>query len=693
MKKHSIVKVSGLAFIWGLLSPALAPAQEIVDITQNKDSLPLGRQLLLLEDADGSLKLEDVLALDSSKFQKSASETPNFGFSASVFWARGWIRNPEPHRKTVILEVGYGLLDSIVMYVEKNGTWKKRSGGDRQPFAARDILYRHTAYRLLMEPDQTYPLIFRFQTTSSVQFPVTVWHEKDFANSRLTEQFVYGLLYGLLAAMILYHLFLFFSTREASYVHFAAYLACISTGICSFYGHATQYMWFWSPWMANHIVPMSMTAAVTTAMLFTSSFLRGKEILPRFDKYLKSLAILGVILFLIAFSDNVQKVTRIGTVLSLVGAISSTVGGILAGRAGFRAARFFVLAWISFCVGVIAYGLKSLGLIESNFFTDVGLGIGTGLEALLFALALGDRISMLRNQRDTARSEQLEQAENQLQRLDEMKELATRLAEVSEAMSAHMSQVAFSTNEVFRAVSEAGDSIEIIGERAHDVERTANHIASSSAEVSTEWGRGQSAIEQTATIIVDIERESIKISKMVSNLLEKIEEVNGVIIAVRSVAEQSKVLSVNASIEAAEAGEFGRGFGVIAQEINSLAQESESATRYVSEVLSTIRSSLSEIVDAVKLGTERSSVGAEEVKKVRGFVRNLSQGMQITAEQAQKIAQSVSEQSKGFLGVVGATTMINRMAENNIDVVKKMEKTVKLVDKAVDNLSSLADQT
>jgi len=107
---------------------------------------------------------------------------------------------------------------------------------------------------------------------------------------------------------------------------------------------------------------------------------------------------------------------------------------------------------------------------------------------------------------------------------------------------------------------------------------------------------------------------------------------------------------------------------------------------------STIKTALGDIVKAVKLGTDRTALGAEEVKKVQEFVRNLSSGMDDTLKQAERIAVSVSEQSTGFSGVLGATNMINRMAEENIETVDKMEQTVRSVDRAVDNLTALVER-
>lgn len=660
-------------------------------MTEKNPHVDLGAKLQVLEDPGHELTLDEVAAMPDGAFEKSDRRVPNHGFTHSAYWARIRVSNPDSYPKRVVVELTYPLIDHFDLYVEISDGWEHRKGGDAQPFGDREIHHRNTAFRVPLAPGEARTAIFRIASSSSMQFPIEVWCEEEFANARMTDQVVYGLLYGLLIGMIIYHLFLFFPTREKGYIYFFIYLVSITWTIASLYGHAVQYLWFWSPWMANHGVPMSIALAITTAAVFARGFVRSRVNLPRFDIVLKVLASVGLALFVASFFDMVQLVTRVATIFCICAALLTVWAGVLAGMAGFRAARFFVLAWVFFCVGVITYSLKSLGVIPTNFFTDLGIGVGTGVEAVLISLALGDRIAVLRRERDQARERQLSEAGWRMGKMKEIREVAGRLAEVSSAMSSHMGQVIRSSGEVVQAVEEAGSSIESIGERASEVETNAAAIASSSAQVSTEWGRGQSAIDRTAAAIVEIERESSSIADMTSRLFEKIAQVDDVIAAVRSVAEQTKVLSVNASIEAAEAGHHGRGFGVIAQEINSLASESDAATRDVSSVLSGIRESLKKIVDAAAQGAERTSRGTEAVRGVQGFVHDLASGMSQNVQQADGIAQSVAQQARGFSGVVGAMNQINRVAQENIDSIDAMERAVGTVDESVENLNELLE--
>lgn len=384
---------------WALpLHTAKARASGTVRLTDKTSQIKLGRSLEILEDKDGKLTLAEVSSANlASRFKPSSVDVPNFGFTSSVYWVRFTLLSEAKTRRDWLLEVGYPLLDHIELYVEqKGGRFEKRVAGDRLPFHKREIKHRNFVFRIPLSPGQRRQIYLRVENRSSMQIPLTLWSQPAFLAKDHEEQAILFAFYGLMAVMAVYNLFIWFSVRGRSYIVYVTYIVLSALFQMSLNGLAFEYLWPNATWWASVSIPCLLGLGMIALIWFTRLFVSTPKVSPRLDKVLllvMGVCCLGSLLSLIGSYRIAIKVAVLG---AAVGVVVITFTAAFATYKGFRPARYLLIAFLLFCIGVFLQAMKAFGLLPSNFLTTYGNQFGSAAEVVLLSFALADRINVLK---------------------------------------------------------------------------------------------------------------------------------------------------------------------------------------------------------------------------------------------------------------------------------------------------------
>lgn len=148
--------------------------------------------------------------------------------------------------------------------------------------------------------------------------------------------------------------------------------------------------------------------------------------------------------------------------------------------------------------------------------------------------------------------------------------------------------------------------------------------------------QGKSQIESSLDLAGEISATVLTTQHIIQSLSEQAKEISNMVNIIRSVAEQTNLLALNAAIEAARAGEAGRGFAVVADEVRSLAQRTSAATNEISSVVTRNLEVSHQVMQAISSIDYLSGQNGEKITRLSGIMMELEQG-------AQKVVQSVSE--------------------------------------------------
>jgi len=395
------------------LSWALARAQpELAPLPGADGVAPSGKYVEVLEDAEGRLTLADVLRPENdARFKRNQTWAPNFGYTRSAYWLRFRLPAAAFSGNGLLLEIRFPSIDRLEFYLPEGDGWREMRAGDTLVWDARQVKHRNHIFRVPPPPSPgSHDYYLRVASDSVLTVPIFLWQTEVFARHDNVVQLALGLFYGLLAALVLYNLMLYFTVRDRAYLYYVTYAAAFGTYLFTFDGLGFQYLWPHSVWWANHALATALALALAFGALFSATFLDMARTAPYANRPMQAIAASGALLALAAATGWVLSYGAILRALSVLGFVAAAMATWVAVRAifaGYRPARFFLLAWGALLVFIALGALRNFALVPTTFVTVHGLHIGMALDVLLLSFALADRINSLKRERASAHAEAL----------------------------------------------------------------------------------------------------------------------------------------------------------------------------------------------------------------------------------------------------------------------------------------------
>jgi methyl-accepting chemotaxis protein len=170
-------------------------------------------------------------------------------------------------------------------------------------------------------------------------------------------------------------------------------------------------------------------------------------------------------------------------------------------------------------------------------------------------------------------------------------------------------------------------------------------------------------------------------------LNEKNSEIANIVESVNELAEQSNLLAVNASIEAAKAGEHGRGFSVVASEVRDLAKQSKGATQQIRALLSEIERESGRAVSSTGEALKRTKEGQADIESVQDVLQQLADALEMTADKARQIFGSNTQQAAGIEQISTAMESVTQGGQDSAAGARQLEEAVHGLDLIAKQLS------
>ncbi len=252
-------------------------------------------------------------------------------------------------------------------------------------------------------------------------------------------------------------------------------------------------------------------------------------------------------------------------------------------------------------------------------------------------------------------------------------------------ISASTSQLAASASESAAAVSETTTTVEEVRQTAQIASQKARSVSDSAQKAAQISQGGRKSTEDVAAGMGRIRHQMDAIAASMTRLSEQSQTIGQIIATVEDLAAQSNLLAVNAAIEAAKAGEHGKGFGVVAQEVKSLAEQSRQATNQVRTILSDIQRATATAVMATEQGGKAVEAGAKQSEVAGESIQALAGSVGEAAQAATQIAASSQQQLVGVDQVATAMESIKQASTQNVASAKQLEV-------AAHNLSELGQR-
>ncbi|PKP05566.1 MAG: chemotaxis protein [Bacteroidetes bacterium HGW-Bacteroidetes-5] len=236
-----------------------------------------------------------------------------------------------------------------------------------------------------------------------------------------------------------------------------------------------------------------------------------------------------------------------------------------------------------------------------------------------------------------------------------------------------ITDISTGASETAAAVSETTATIEEVRQTATLSNQKAKSLIESSHKVSDSAEKGKKSLAEVIKGMEQIDIHMNRISGTVVKLSEQNRRIGEITSTVSDIADQSNLLAVNAAIEAAKAGEHGRGFTVVAQEIRNLADQSKRATLQVKEILNEVNKSVNNAVEATDDAAKRVEAGKSLVMQSGEVIEMLAENIEEAGEVSLQISSSNHQQMAGMDQIVPAMENIKKASEQNVAGMQKAQ--------------------
>lgn len=354
--------------------------------------LEVGTRMGLLLDSSRTLALEQVRA-PGLNWQPIARQSPNFGFTADAYWFRFQLHNHSAKVLPRLVELPIPFLDDVRLYHLVGDTLQTQYQlGDEQAFAQRAVRHRHFIMPLQLAPGSN-AVYLRLASSGTIEAPLRIWDPVQFQAATIDENLLQGAVIGILLVMVVYNLFVFFSTRDINYLYYIGFVTSYLLFHLTLTGYTFAYLWPSAVGWNNIAISVFTASCALFTCLFTNSFLKLRSFSRTASNLVQGMAVCSggmlALGFVLPYSISIRMVAAI----TLPIATTALLLGYWRWWRGARFARFYCLAWTAILIGIAVLNASKFGWIPTNMWTENASQMGIVLQVILLSFTLADRIN------------------------------------------------------------------------------------------------------------------------------------------------------------------------------------------------------------------------------------------------------------------------------------------------------------
>lgn len=402
MSKRSIlvliILLAAIVFASCKSRPSTSHDAEVKAVTS---SYSLSKYLAAYEDKSGSLGFEQIVAGDYFKDAPAGNETLNFGYSKSVFWLKGFLKNGSDEKKSVYLLLKEAPVESVTLFYNgiryDKGHLSTTTNDELIPTIG-------TVFRIVLPPSSGLPLYIRVKSRTSVNLTFDLFDELSFYRYNTRNLIFQVVCFGLILFVLFYNLIIFIYLKEKSYLvslvfmFFVVFNRFIVFGYLDyFFNTAEQGLDYYLLLFANFSVSFFMN-------LFNMAFLNVKKD-DKIVYYTHSGLALVSFVTLLLIPVNSQLADQVSVLLILISLIMSMISGIYSSFQGYVAARYYIVATMTPIVISSYFFLGVFHIIPLAGSMEGAVLFTVTLMAVILTIALADRIATM--QKETIKAQEL----------------------------------------------------------------------------------------------------------------------------------------------------------------------------------------------------------------------------------------------------------------------------------------------
>ncbi|CAG4882456.1 protein of unknown function [Georgfuchsia toluolica] len=276
-----------------------------------------------------------------------------------------------------------------------------------------------------------------------------------------------------------------------------------------------------------------------------------------------------------------------------------------------------------------------------------------------------------------------------------LRELVKEINSGANDVVTNAEQISVASREVSLAAEQQADATSAMAAAIEELTVSSNHISESASETEqdslaamTEAGEGSQRVEQATVAIQKIATTVAEASRQIHELEDRTMQVTSIANVIKNIAGQTNLLALNAAIEAARAGEQGRGFAVVADEVRKLAERTSSATIEIEQMIVGIQKDTIGAVSAMNSALPEVEQGVELAGSVSDSLRTIEAGAGRTLGRVREVADATREQSVASTSIAQRVETIAQMVEETSLTIRGTAETANQLEFIAQGLKS-----
>lgn len=333
----------------------------------------------------------------------------NLGFVETDFLLGIDLDDYTEKEETMYLEFDQPSLRRIEMYIfTADGKLMLFDTGGTDARGNATIKHPNPAFRFTLEELRaSSEVVFKITSHTPVDFSVTAYPEEEFFNNYNQSLLFVSIYLGIMLALFLYNLILYFSVKDKLYLYYCFYILFIGLAQLSLSGHSYYFFLRQNAYLFEVSIVGFTAFSSLFVIPFIRLFLQTAVYLPRVDKWLNLVIVSYLLALVLTLVGAVELSYTIVDFNGMLMAVILIATGVYVAMRGYRSAIFFLIAWGFFILGLILYILNNQGIIHMGAYANLPMLVGTAMEAILLSFALADKINILKKEKEKEQNEKV----------------------------------------------------------------------------------------------------------------------------------------------------------------------------------------------------------------------------------------------------------------------------------------------
>ncbi|MBI4949482.1 MAG: type IV pili methyl-accepting chemotaxis transducer N-terminal domain-containing protein [Deltaproteobacteria bacterium] len=263
------------------------------------------------------------------------------------------------------------------------------------------------------------------------------------------------------------------------------------------------------------------------------------------------------------------------------------------------------------------------------------------------------------------------------------------LASAAEQLSSSATQIEVGANRQSGQTVQVATSMEEMNSTVIEVAKNSNKVSESARNAQSIAVKGGGVVSEAISAMQEVAESTSVTADTIKKLGKSSEEIGTIVSVINDIADQTNLLALNAAIEAARAGEQGRGFAVVADEVRKLAERTTKATKEISGMIRTIQSETGTAVSAMDDGTKRVEKGVRLANEAGDALKRIVTGVENVTDMISHIATSAEEQSATADEIAQNMDSIAEVAKTNVGAIADVSRATSEMARLATELKGL----